>query len=151
MANQKGDKFPRGIEIVGGTVIENENGEILLTRSPKWNNKWVMPGGHIELGEKLVDGSVREGEEETGLNLKPISVVSWGELINSRDFHRPAHFIYFDVYCKATKGKIRLQKDELNECKWVKPQEALKLDLAESYDRTVKDFIRYKQQKSQVL
>lgn len=47
-------QFPRGIEVVSGTIIRNREGEILLTKSPKWNNKWVIPGGHIEPGESIL-------------------------------------------------------------------------------------------------
>jgi len=144
MPDKRKQKYPRGIEVVGGVIIENQKGEILLTKSPKWNNKWVLPGGHVEPGEKIVDALVREGREETGLVLKPIDIVSWGELIGSKDFHRLAHFIYFDVYCKVFEGKVKLQKEELSGFRWLKPEDALKLGLAESYRETLKDFITYK-------
>ncbi len=32
-------------------LIFNPRGEMLLTKSHKWNDKYVIPGGHIELGE----------------------------------------------------------------------------------------------------
>ena len=32
-------------------------------------NSWVLPGGHIDLGETLEDGVVRELSEETGINI----------------------------------------------------------------------------------
>lgn len=147
MEKQKNKAFPRGIEVVGGVIIENKNSEILVTRSPKWSNKWVCPGGHVEIGEKLISALVREGREETGLKLKPVDIVSLGELIGSKDFYRPAHFIFFDVYCKVIGGKIKLQRSELSEWMWMKPEEALKLDLAESYDKTLKNFIAYKHKK----
>ena len=62
--------FPRGIELVTGAVIENQNGEILMVKSHKWNNKWCMPGGHIDPGETIEHAALREAEEETGLKLK---------------------------------------------------------------------------------
>ena len=45
--NDNNQKFPKGVEIVGSAIIENDQGEILLVRAPKWHNKWTMPGGHI--------------------------------------------------------------------------------------------------------
>ncbi|MBI4040209.1 NUDIX domain-containing protein [Candidatus Daviesbacteria bacterium] len=137
-------KYPRGVEIVGSAIIENDQGQILLTQSPKWSNKWTLPGGHIEPGETIMEAIIREVEEETGLKLDPVNVIAWGELIDSKDFHRPAHFIYFDVYCRKTPdGEFKLDGTELTDYQWLKPEEALKLDLAESYPETIQKFIDY--------
>lgn len=65
-------------------------------------------------------------------------------MINSKDFHRPAHFVFFDTYCKAVSGRIRLQEEELSDWKWLKPEDALGLDLAESYPELIKEFIAYR-------
>jgi nucleoside triphosphatase len=143
MINKK-NLFPKGVEVVGSAIIENGNGEILLTQSPKWSNKWTMPGGHIDPGEKVSEGITREVEEGVGLKVGLIDVIAWGELINSKDFHRPAHFIYFDVYYKLASDKVKLDGVELKAYKWLKPEDALKLDLAESYTETIQKFIEYK-------
>jgi nucleoside triphosphatase len=141
------DKFPRGVEIVGSAIIENSKSQILLTQSPKWNNKWTMPGGHIDPGERVSEGITREVEEEVGLKVKFVDVIAWGELIDSKDFHRPAHFIYFDVYYKLASDEVKLDNIELKAYKWLTPEEALKLDLAESYSDTIQKFIEYKKNK----
>lgn len=73
-------QFPRGVEIVGSTIIEDGDGKILLVKSPKWHNKWTMPGGHIEPGEKIKEALLREAEEEVGLKLKSIGVIALGLL-----------------------------------------------------------------------
>lgn len=36
-----------------GALIFNPQGEIFLMKSHKWRNKYVIPGGHIELGETI--------------------------------------------------------------------------------------------------
>lgn len=138
------NKYLRGIEIVGGSIIENDKEEILMVVSPKWSNKWCCPGGHIDPGEKIKEAIVREGEEETGLKLEAVSIFCFGELIDSKDFKRSAHFIYFDAHCKVIGGELKLDGEELTSYKWVTPEKALKLDLAESYDRTIEKFIEYK-------
>ncbi len=137
-------RFPRGIEVVGGVVIEDKNGEILLVRSPKWGGKWVLPGGHVEPGEKIMDAQAREGQEETGLRLKPIAVFQWGEIIGPKDFHRQGHFVYFDVHCRALSKNVKLQKEELSDYAWVTPKKALSMHLADTYRETLEGFIRYK-------
>jgi len=138
------NKFPRGIELCAGAIIENSNKEILLAKSPKWNNKWTFPSGHIELGEKIEEGAIREIEEEVGLKLKSEGIFTYGELIDSKDFHRPAHFVYFDIYCKTDDIDVKIDEDELTEYKWMTPQTALEMDLAESYDKAINDFINFK-------
>ncbi len=137
------ETFPRGVELVGSAVIENDQGQILLVRSPKWHDKWVLPGGHIESGETVLWAINREGMEETGLELRSISVFNWGELINSKDFHRPAHFVFFDVYSKVVGGELKLDETELSEFQWMIPEQAFKLDLAESYKETIEAFTSY--------
>lgn len=138
------NKFLRGVEIVGSAIIENPEGKILLVKSPKWHNKWTMPGGHIEPGETISEALLREAKEEMGLPLKSQGVIAYGELIGSKDFVRPAHFIYFDILCKTESKDVKLDNKELTDYKWVTPQEALKMDLAESYDKTIQDYMKFR-------
>ncbi len=72
-------KLPRGIEVVSGAIIRDKEGKILLTKSPKWKNKWIFPGGHIEPGEKILDAAKREAEEETGLKLTSSHTLKGGD------------------------------------------------------------------------
>ncbi len=136
--------YPRGIEIVSGALIENDEGKILLTQSTKWGDKWVLPGGHVEPGETYLQASVREGEEETGLKLEAVAIIYSGELIGSTDFHRPAHFIFSEVHCRVIGGELRLDDNELTTYKWLSPSEALKLDLGDSYQETLEAYIAYR-------
>jgi 8-oxo-dGTP pyrophosphatase MutT (NUDIX family) len=143
----KNNKFPKGVEIVGSAIIEAPDGNILLVRSPKWHNRWVMPGGHIEPGETINDALSREAKEEVGLLLESEGIIAYGELIDPKDFFRPAHFIYFDILYKTESQDVKLDNQELTDYKWVTPQEALKMDLAESYDKTIKDYIKFRELK----
>ncbi|MCL4411562.1 hypothetical protein M1329_01340 [Candidatus Marsarchaeota archaeon] len=42
-----------------------------------------------------------------------------------------------------TGGKLRLH-EALDAYRWVKPSDALKMDIGESYGKVLKEFIRYK-------
>ena len=50
-------------------IIKNEKGEILL-QSRSDRDKWGLPGGCQELGERLQDTIIREIKEETNLDVK---------------------------------------------------------------------------------
>ncbi|MFH0936431.1 MAG: NUDIX domain-containing protein [Candidatus Woesearchaeota archaeon] len=141
-------KYLKGVEVVVSVIVENPKGEILLTKSPKWSNKWTLPGGHVEPGEKIEEALLREAKEETGLSVKFVKIISFGELISSKDFHRDAHFIYFDVLGKTNDTKVKLDNNELSEFKWIDPNKALKMNLAESFDDTIKEYINYKKSNS---
>ena len=55
---------------VGALIINNKK-EILLVKSHKWlNNKYSVPGGHVEIGESFEEAIIREVKEETGLALR---------------------------------------------------------------------------------
>jgi len=137
------NKFERGVEVVVGTIIVNSEGKIFLAKSPKWNNKWIIPGGHIEPGETIIEAGLREAKEEVGLDLESSGIISYGEMINLKDFHRPAHFIYFDVLCKVQDPEIKIDGDELTEFAWFLPEEALKIELTSGSMRGIKEYIEF--------
>ena len=137
------NKYERGVEVVVGAIIENSEGKILLARSPKWNGKWIIPGGHIEPGEAIEEAGLREVKEEVGLDLKSLGIISYGEMINLKDFHRPAHFIYFDILCKIKDQEVRIDGDELTEYGWFLPEEALKIELTGGSRKGVNEYIKF--------
>jgi len=109
----------------------NEKGEVLIVRSKKWNDKYTVPGGHIELGERAEDAITREVKEETGLDTEPVKLLIVQQAIYPKDYHKHEHFIFMDFVCKAKSSEVRLDGRELQSYVWVKPEEALKLDLEE--------------------
>ncbi len=136
-------KFPRGIEVGTAGLIKRSDGKLLLVKSYKWSDKWCLPGGHIEIGESIKDATVREIKEETNLNTKYITQLLSGELIQSKDFYRPAHLIHFANLLTTDQHEPQLDNDELSEYQWLTPDEALKLPLAETVELTIKKYINY--------
>ena len=117
-----------------GLFIFNKANELLLVKSHKWPGKYVVPGGHVELGERLEQAAIREAKEETGLDIYDVQFINIQQFIHDPAFWKHKHFIFFDFVCKTDSLEVKLN-DEAQEHIWVKPDAALHLPL-DSYTRT---------------
>ncbi|XP_006641877.2 nucleoside diphosphate-linked moiety X motif 17 isoform X1 [Lepisosteus oculatus] len=74
-ASLPSDVQARGVDVGVAVLLQTADRKTLLTRRAApltiFPNIWVPPGGHVELGEKLLDAGLRELGEETGLWLGP--------------------------------------------------------------------------------
>lgn len=132
-----------------GAVIFNPENKILLMKSHKWRGKYVIPGGHIELGEKMEDALRREIKEETGLDIFGIKFLFFREFIFDKAFWKKRHFIFLEFACKTKSSKVTLNS-EGQEYVWAAVEEALKLPL-EPYTRgTINEFIKRKKRGGKV-
>lgn len=109
-------------------MIFNPDDKILLCKSAKWNDQYVIPGGHIERGERMEDALRREIREETGLELYDIQLISLQESIDSDTFEESRHFIYIDFVCRTLQYEVTLD-DEADAYCWVSLEEIEHLDL----------------------
>lgn len=64
-------RYPIRPHIGVGTLLIRDKTLLIVKR--KYNpdaGYWSIPGGHIELGEKVIEAAEREGFEETGIKVK---------------------------------------------------------------------------------
>lgn len=115
-------------EATVGAIIFNPEGKVLLCKSYKWENKYVIPGGHIEIGETMEEALKREVMEETGLTIYDVRLLGIKESIYSRTFHEKRHFIFIDYQCKTNDTNVVLN-DEAQEYVWTDLQEIEHYDL----------------------
>ena len=111
-----------------GAFIFNSSGELLLLKSHKWPGQYVVPGGHVELGERLTDVVIREAKEETGLDVYNVEFILFQEFVYDASFWKPRHFIFFDYACRTDSMEVQLN-DEAEEYLWVALEAALTFPL----------------------
>ena len=111
-------KYP---EPTVGALIFSPGGELFLMRSAKWRGNYVIPGGHVELGERLEDALRREVKEETGLDIYDI------------------RFVFFDYACRAASTEVLLN-DEAEEYVWVSVEDALRLPIDAYTERAIREY-----------
>jgi len=116
-----------------GILIFNLKGELLLLQSHKWPGKYVVPGGHVELGERIEETVIREAKEETGLIVKDLRFLCWQEFIYDQSFWKQRHFLFFDYACRVESTEVRLN-NEAEVHVWIEPEKALELPI-DSYTR----------------
>lgn len=123
-----------------GALILNENDEIFLMKSPKWENQWLVPGGKIEKGDTMKETVRKEVKEETGLEVSEIEFLKAKDGGNPDDFERDTYFIFLNFVCRAEDQEVELDEREAVEYKWIDPEEALEADL--DINDSTQDFIQ---------
>jgi nucleoside triphosphatase len=120
-----------GIDVVVGFLVVNPEGKVLIVRSHKWSDKYSIPGGHIEAGERAEAAAEREAMEELGLKIRPVRLLLAQQTIYPADYYRRQHFVSLDYLCTSESSAIRLDAKENEEALWLSPRDALKLNLTD--------------------
>ena len=113
---------PRPLLGVGALIIED--GRILLIERGKEPLKgyWSLPGGLLEVGERLADAIRREVFEETELQIEPTGIHEIFERIIPDSNGNPEyHYVLIDYLCRVTGGRLQASSDASNAA-WVSQQ-----------------------------
>ena len=112
-----------GVVVTAGALIEDPAGNVLVVK-PNYRDHWSLPGGICEYGEAPHAGCAREVAEEIGLSL-PVGrllCVDWQLALPAYGpGARPAVYFIFDGGTLPGLSGIRLQADELDDCKFATP------------------------------
>ncbi len=125
-----------------GALIVNKEGRILLTKCHKWFDKYMLPGGHIEVGETMKEAVAREVKEEVGLDVEVAEMLLIQEAIFAVEFWKRRHFIFFDFLCKSKDQQVKLDGRELPEYVWEYPGGAFRLNLDSFTKKTLEKYLQ---------
>lgn len=101
-----------------GGLVQNVQGEILFIRE-RGATTYKLPGGHIELGEKVEEAVIREVLEETGVSTEFQGVLA---LAGTHPYRFGKSNIY--VVCKLTPLTTKIaivDTHEIEDAQWIMP------------------------------
>jgi 8-oxo-dGTP diphosphatase len=127
----------RPIVGVGGVVIEN--GRVLLMKRAyaPLQGEWSIPGGGLDVGEKIEEGVRRELEEETGIEARIVAHIETFERIMRDDDGRVQfHYVILDYLCEATGGELRAGGDA-TDVAWAAEADLAHYRLSEAATRVI--------------
>jgi ADP-ribose pyrophosphatase YjhB (NUDIX family) len=117
---------------VGAVVVSGDRALLVRRATEPLKGEWSIPGGMLELGEKLRDGAARETLEETGLRVQVGEVLDVFDSIFPDDTGRTEyHYVLIDFLCHPLAGDATAGSD-VSEVKWVTEAELDALQLRDS-------------------
>lgn len=108
--------------LLGVGAVVFRGGEVLLIERGKEPLKgwWTLPGGLVEVGERLENAVRREVLEETGLKVTPRAVAAVFERIMPDEEGRTEfHYVIIDYLCDYESGAVQAASDVAN-AEWVR-------------------------------
>ena len=126
--------------MVGVGVLIEKAGKYLLIRRAADPDKglWSVPGGLVEVGERVKDAAIREALEETGLRvevMERLGVVD--KIVRDEEGKVRYHFIIVQFLARIVEGEARAMDDAL-EARWASLQEFPSYELTSS----LRDFLK---------
>ncbi|MFZ8807595.1 MAG: NUDIX hydrolase [Pyrobaculum sp.] len=117
---------------VAVAALAVKDGKILLVKRkyPPSAGKWSLPGGHVELGERLEEAVLRELKEETGVDGVVKGFLAPVEYIEQDGGQVRYHFVIL-VYVVEAAGEPHAG-DDAAEAAFVPLEEALKMNLTKT-------------------
>ena len=105
-----------------GILLKYKNQCLLCKRNENGSlpGIWSVPGGHLEKGEKIEEGAIREFREETGLQI----IDDLDYITTLKAGSRSKYYLF--MYEIERKVNINLDEardgDEHTECRWFKKE-----------------------------
>lgn len=103
-----------------GMIIKKDNYIVMVKREREpGKGKWSIPGGMLELGERISDGVKREVLEETGLRVKIDRLIDVEENIGRDGTGRIRfHYVLVDFLGHVVDGNLQPDTD-VKEAIWI--------------------------------
>jgi 8-oxo-dGTP diphosphatase len=114
-----------GVVVSAAGLIGDGAGRVLVVK-PNYRDYWTLPGGICEFGEAPQHGCAREVAEEIGLarSVGRLLAVDWRPPLDSYGpAARPSVHFIFDCGVLPSLSDVRLQAEELDDCRFAPESE----------------------------
>ncbi len=133
-------EYPEYPRVGVGAFIKKNDSVLLLKREHEpGKGKWSLPGGIVNLGEKIRDAIKREVEEEVGLKVDIVNIVDIFDSIEYDDKGRARfHYVIIGFIMKPVGGEVR-GSEEASQVKWFKADELKDLEITITTRKLLKE------------
>ncbi len=114
-------RYPPAPLVGVGVVVFNEMGEVLLVQRgrPPRQGEWSLPGGLIDLGEKLADAAKRELWEECAIEIEIGGLIlAFEPIIYDAAGRLEYHYVILDYWAHHLRG-VAVAQDDAAAVAWV--------------------------------
>lgn len=121
--------------VVAAALITRKDGMVIILKNAR--EEWEFPGGQVEEGETVIQGLLREIEEEAGVHVKV------GPLVGVYSRLSQPMTVNFTFLCEWVSGELRTSEESV-EVMWEQREKALeKITKPQLVDR-MKDMLNFK-------
>lgn len=108
---------------LAGCVIVKDN-KVLMVKEGKKEcfEQWNFPSGHIEEGENIIDGALRETFEETGCRVKLVGLLPISQIFADDDT-----YILFRFKAEIVDENLNVDHKEILDVKWIDIEDIKKM------------------------
>jgi ADP-ribose pyrophosphatase YjhB (NUDIX family) len=108
---------------VSAVILRPARFLIVRRARPPAHGLFSLPGGVVEVGERLTEAVTREIAEETGMSIEPIGLAGFREtIVRDTENRVERHFVILCFAAHWRAGEAVLN-EELSEARWIEPAE----------------------------
>lgn len=133
----KRDYPDRPIVGVGAVIVDGDRVVVVRRDREPLKGQWSIPGGVLELGETLRQGTAREALEETGLIVEVGEVLEvFDRIVPDADGRTQFHYVLVDFLCRRAGGELRAGSD-VSEVRWLTRTELERFPLSDGAEQVI--------------
>jgi mutator protein MutT len=122
-------------------IIHNDDNQILLMRRSDKTSRshgWDFAGGGVDKGEDPLDSAIRESQEETGLEIDNVRILS-----TSHGYTDGGEYVMIGYAAHAHTKEVQLSWEH-ESYKWMTMDEVKQIELPEAHRAIMNAYIKFK-------